>query len=311
MYSSRMPAPIPPFPKIFEIGHHAIGNLFEGEVEITEKIDGSQFAFGVTTDGTLVARSKGKELFFDNPEKLFTVALEWVTGQREKILSVCAPGTFVYAEFLRIPKHNVLAYQRVPKNHIIVFGVREKTNLIADYQQVAALAASLDLEPVPLLGRATIRSFEDLQPYMARESVLGGTILEGVVVKNYRQYCAISDYHWISMGKFVREEFKETHAEQWGTISGKNWLDELKATLRSEARWIKAIGHLRDQGVLTETVQDIGKLLTELDADFVSEEKERLKEIFWQHQSPEILREIKRGFPEWYKEWLAKKGFGS
>lgn len=303
-----MPAPIPPLPKIFEIGHHAIANLFDGEVEITEKIDGSQFAFGVSTDGQVVMRSKGKELFVDHPEKLFTEAVAWVDANRARILEVCAPGTFVYGEYLRVPKHNVLAYARIPRHCLMVFGVRERTNFVADYARMQQIAAQLDLETVPLLGRATLQSFDDLRPYLERESGLGGTVLEGVVVKNYRQYCLISDFQWISMGKFVREAFKETHAEQWGMISGKNWFDELKDSLRTDARWQKAIQHLRERGELTETAQDIGKLMAELERDFIDEEKARIMQLLWKHQSPDILRHIKRGFPEWYKERLAQQG---
>lgn len=107
----------------------------------------------------------------------------------------------------------------------------------------------------------------------------------------------------------MREEFKETHAEEWGTISGKNWFDKLEESVRAEARWQKAIQHLRDKGEITESVQDIGKLLAEIERDFVKEEKERIQTMLWREQSPALLREIKRGFPEWYKEWLAKRGF--
>ena len=131
--------------------------------------------------------------------------------------------------------------------------------------------------------------------------------MEGIVVKNYRQYCLLSDFNWISMGKFVREEFKETHAEEWGRISGQNWFDDLKKTLKTEARWQKALQHLDEAGELTKTVKDIGKLMAEMEKDFAEEEKERVKEILWKHQAPDILRHLKRGFPEWYKEWLAKK----
>lgn len=279
-------------------------------MEITEKIDGSQFSFGISGGGALVSRSKGKELFFDHPEKLFTAAMEWVEKNEGRIREICTPGTFVYGEFLRVPKHNVLAYSRTPKNGIMIFGVREKQNLVSGYERLVEVASHLDLEVVPLLDKTAIASFEDLKKYLTRESILGGTIVEGIVVKNYSQYCLLSDFNWISMGKFVREEFKESHAEQWGTISGKNWMDKLKETLRTEARWQKAIQHLQEQGTLTESVQDIGRLLTEVEKDFEEEEKERIMKILWRELSPEILRHIKRGLPEWYKEWLAKKGFG-
>ena len=49
------------FPKIFHIGENYIENLFKGQVEITEKIDGSQYAFGIDKDGQAVRRSKGKD----------------------------------------------------------------------------------------------------------------------------------------------------------------------------------------------------------------------------------------------------------
>jgi len=45
------------FPKIFAIGTDYISNIFDDEVEITEKIDGSQFAFG-KVNGELFMRIK-------------------------------------------------------------------------------------------------------------------------------------------------------------------------------------------------------------------------------------------------------------
>jgi hypothetical protein len=51
------------FPKIFAIGQDYIKDIFDGEVEVTEKIDGSQFVFGKLA-GELYFRSKGKQQFF-------------------------------------------------------------------------------------------------------------------------------------------------------------------------------------------------------------------------------------------------------
>jgi hypothetical protein len=53
-----------PFPKIFALGTMYIRDIFEGAVEITEKIDGSQFVFGMI-DGKLQLRSKGAVLYVD------------------------------------------------------------------------------------------------------------------------------------------------------------------------------------------------------------------------------------------------------
>lgn len=53
---------IPSYPKIYNLGHDAINNLFESQVEISEKLDGSQFSFGITPTRDIVMRSKGKEI---------------------------------------------------------------------------------------------------------------------------------------------------------------------------------------------------------------------------------------------------------
>jgi len=47
------------FPKIFTIGCNYILDIFKNEVEITEKVDGSQFGFG-KINGELFLRRKGK-----------------------------------------------------------------------------------------------------------------------------------------------------------------------------------------------------------------------------------------------------------
>lgn len=46
------------YPKIFAIGHKAVQELFDGPVLVEEKIDGSQFSFGVI-DGKIEMRSRG------------------------------------------------------------------------------------------------------------------------------------------------------------------------------------------------------------------------------------------------------------
>lgn len=58
------------YPKIFNMGHPGIRELFDDEVLIEEKVDGAQFSFGVF-NGEIKARSKGKELEPLIKEKLF------------------------------------------------------------------------------------------------------------------------------------------------------------------------------------------------------------------------------------------------
>jgi len=95
------------FPKILHIGDKQIADLFEGEVEITEKVDGSQFGFG-KVKGRLFVRSKGRELDLDNPDQMFKLGVEYVKSIEDKI----PDNTTFYGEYLQKPKHNTLAYDR-------------------------------------------------------------------------------------------------------------------------------------------------------------------------------------------------------
>ena len=54
------------------MGHKAIAELLKGPVYVEEKVDGSQFSFGVDENGEIRVRSKGCELVLDAPEKMFS-----------------------------------------------------------------------------------------------------------------------------------------------------------------------------------------------------------------------------------------------
>lgn len=148
------------FPKIYAVGKKEIENLFKGEVEITEKVDGSQFCFGVDEHGQIVMRSKGKQMYFESHDKMFVEAVAQVK-ELEPVLRAYKPGTYIYAEYLRVPKHNILIYGRVPRNHLIVFGVKEGGNFISEHSRLSSYAFELSLEAVPLLYRGKISEDEN------------------------------------------------------------------------------------------------------------------------------------------------------
>ena len=76
---------IPAYPKIFTIGSPYIPHLFKGSVEVTEKIDGSQFNFGLDNKKNLHLRSKGKDIYVDDPEKMFQQAIDYIVSIDKKI----------------------------------------------------------------------------------------------------------------------------------------------------------------------------------------------------------------------------------
>ena len=295
------------FPKIFQIGSDFISSIFEGTVSITEKIDGSQFSFG-KIDGELYLRSKGQQLFPDNPEKMFSEAIEYVISIQDKI----PDNTVYYSEYLKKPNHNILNYERVPKNNLIVFGVSdEKGNFKKDYEAIKKFADTVKLETVAKIYEGKIDNAEQLLKFLETESVLGKTKVEGIVVKNYFNPFLLGGQPIpIMMGKYVSEKFKEVHKEKWGRkFSSKGKWETFKESFKTEARWEKGIQHLRDNGKLENSPRDIGSLIKEIQRDIEEEEKENIKEFLWKEYDQEILRYSTRGFPEFYKEKLLKSNF--
>ena len=80
--------------------------------------------------------------------------------------------------------------------------------------------------------------------------------------------------------------------------------------LRTEARWSKAIQHLRESGELTNSPRDIGGLIKEIQRDTLDECDDIIKDMLMSYAVPKISRGIIAGFPEWYKEQLMKEQFG-
>lgn len=300
---------IPAYPKIFAIGSPYIPNLFKGKVEVTEKIDGSQFNFGLDGEKNLLLRSKGKDIYIEDPEKMFQQAIDYAVSIGEKIKKQFSPETFFYTEFLSKPKHNVLNYKRIPKNHLILFAAYFAGIGFVDYKKLKELSEILDIEAVPLLFEGEIKNDEELKRLLTLESGLGGETVEGIVVKNYGQTIFIADQVFPCLGKFVREQFKERHKTEWKEKEGKGKWQAFLESFRTEARFGKAVQHLAEKGELRFTPADIGKLLVELKRDLIEEEKETIKVELYKFFADEIFRKATAGFPEWYKEQLLKKAF--
>lgn len=292
------------FPKIFTLGQKYIANIFDDEVEITEKLDGSQWAFG-KVNGQLYCRSKGIMQELDCPDKLFNIAIDYIKSIENKL----PEGIVFYGEYLQKPHHNVLSYERVPKNNIILFGAcKNDRTFIEDYQQYAEL---LNLEVVPIIFKGKINNYDELIKLLETTSILGKSKIEGMVIKNYKKDLLLGGQVIpIMCAKYVSEEFKEVHKSNWAKENtGKGKWDVYKDSFQTEARWLKAIFYLRDCGYLDNTPRDIGNLMKRVSVDIEEEEKENIKEFLWKEFGREVLKHATRGLPEFYKEYLAKQNF--
>lgn len=294
------------YPSIYNLGHKYVANLLTVPVNVEEKIDGSQFSFGITDEGEIMVRSKGAVMIPDAPEKMFTKAVQTV----KDLASILRPGWTYRGEFLAKPKHNTLAYGRVPDRNIILFDINDGEESYLPYEAKAAEAARIGLEVVALIHSGTINDIATFREFLDRESILGGQKVEGVVVKP-AAYNLFGMDKKVLMGKFVSEAFKEIHAGEWkkaNPTSG-DIIEQIAAGLTTPARWNKACQHLSEAGRLEGSPCDIGALMKEVPEDILKECEEEIKEKLFAHAWPQIRRRVTYGLPEWYKEKLLKRQF--
>lgn len=292
--------------KVYAIGHAAIADVFDGPVNVEEKVDGSQFSFGVNpSNGILECRSRNCVVAASNITGLFAEACSVVRSIEEKL----NPNYTYRCEYLQKPKHNVLAYDRIPTNHLMLFDVEMPGQNYLTPSQRMKEAEHLGIEAVPIIAsNIEISSVEQLVDMLDLVSILGGQNIEGVVVKNYKRF---TNGGHVMKGKYVSEKFKEVNRANWRDANPTQTDIKLRIgqDLRTEARWMKAVQHLRERGELVNDPKDIGPLIKELQEDTIEECGRYIKDRLLSWALKDITRVIVRGFPEWYKEQLLKGAF--
>ena len=292
------------FPKTFSIGTDYVADIFKEEVEITEKVDGSQFSFG-KENGEVLCRSKGQSLH-DGIDNMFKKAVDYVFSIADRI----PEGMFLNCEYLMKPKHNTLCYETIPKNHLVLFGASDSTEkYISNHSKLKEYAELLDIDVIPLVYSGKIENAEELLGMLKRKSYLGGADIEGIVVKNYeRKFLLGGQPMPLMAGKYVSEAFKEVHRDRWGAEEKTaNKFEVFKQSFRTDARFEKAVQHLAEKGELENSPRDIGKLIKEVISDIEAEEADNIKNWLYDEYKGEIFRCASRGVSEWYKERLLGK----
>ncbi len=291
------------YPKIWNLGHANLKELFLDEIHIEEKIDGSQFSFGLF-NGEIKCKSKSQELILDAPEKMFNIAVQTVLSLKHLLKE----GYTYRGEYLQKPKHNALAYDRVPTKNIIIFDISPNQEEYLSYEDKAEEAKRLGLEIVPCFYKGTVDSPDQLLELLNNTSVLGGQKIEGFVIKNYKRFGIDGK---VLLAKHVSEAFKEVHRCEWkkGNPQQNDIIDILTFKYKTPARWNKAIQHLKEKGLLTNSPKDIGGLIKEVQFDVKEECQEEIKELLFNWAWPAIQRKLVTGLPEWYKEELLKSQF--
>jgi hypothetical protein len=273
-----------------------------------EKVDGSQFSFG-NLDGELFMRSKSQEQSYERHDKMFAAAVEQVAIRHAD--GSLPEGVVFRGEYLQKPKHNTLAYDRTPDDLIVVFDAQRLSGFgsweYLEPQQAAILAGLVGFEFVPTWEQ-TVTHPDDILAMLDRQSFLGGQRVEGVVLKRYD--LIVPQFAAPLFCKYVSERFKEVHQSDWKERNpGKEYGAILADKYRTEARFHKAVQHLREEGRLTGTPKDIGPLIAEVRRDIDEECKAEIAEALYKKWDQTAGRTLTRGLPEWYKEQLLREAF--
>lgn len=309
---------IPSYQKIYNVGHLALEKFFHKPVYVQEKLDGSQFSFRKNEDGSVSFRSKGAIIDPDAPPKMFRLAVEGVLERADRL-----EFNWVYrGEAITKNQHNALCYERTPQGYVVVFDVEIPFNhdgiVVVKPMEPRAVemeATRLGYESAPVLGCEIIAHPDQLTKYLKFTALLGGPMIEGVVLKRFPVDALFGPDGKLLAAKYVQEAFKEVHAKAW-TRGGEfrnhtagGILEQIGNRYHSEARWLKAIQHLDEAGKLSHSPKDIGPLLQEIPQDIWAEEEGAIKDALFAWAKKDLGKLVTRGFPQFYKDYLLKRQF--
>lgn len=274
--------------------HGALAEV--GCVRVDEKIDGSQISFG-KDGGKLLIRSRSRYLDLDNPDKMFALAVE----QIRRVESELTEGFTYLGEYLQKPKHNVLAYDRVPKGNIALFDVVMIDGSVWDAESVYDEANRLGFEPVNFVemsGAEALRVARSGEPPF-KTSQLGG-IAEGCVIKAGD---AVSNR---VIAKVVADQFKEVKGDR-PKREGNDKAD-IAITMANRfcppARYHKAVQKLKEAGEYTGQMRDIPKIRELISRDLEEECGEQMREELYDALRKDIFRMSLQPLSGWYDQYL-------
>lgn len=314
---------IPAYPKIHTLGNMGTDKVYQGRAIVQEKTDGSQFGFGIDAEGNFSARSKRMALDAVTLDQNFAPSVQHLLQQdvQDTLMNwyqACGP-VFFYGEAVARTRHNTLAYDGVPDGNIVLFDALIGGRWLTDWHELHDLASELGVGKVPVLHDTDEDgplSLEQIIDYANSRSALdgwslglkqgipeGGVTMEGVVIKNYEQELSYNGLPQPCFVKLVRADFKERNNENWKEQKAGGIMGYLEG-FASERFWEKVVEHARDEGVLNNSVQDIGPLMKRL-AGEVEEDKETYAQELYELFRKDITRAAGKGFADWYKVRLA------
>ncbi len=207
--------------------------IFDVEVFVEEKVDGSQFSFRRVGD-TVLFRSRRQDISPQNAGMFLGEVREVLLIKDELEESWTYRG-----EYLAKKKHNSLCYDRTPAKNVIIFDIETPVRFLPTNERNEE-AERLGFETTPVYFTGMIENMDQLKGFLDKSSILGGPI-EGVAIKPVK-YDLFDQSGKVLMAKLVREDFKEKHAHK-GSNAKNDPLQAVIDTYKTPQRWNKAVQH--------------------------------------------------------------------
>jgi hypothetical protein len=312
----RRSALIPNYGKIIPLdkGKYTQG-LFDGEVVVQEKVDGSQVSFAMECVSaerhiggkrTYAPVVRSKNQIVQDGNKMFQMVLDWVRDKAPRL----NPNFIYRGEAVTSLKHNTLTYARVPNGGVMLFDIYDREgDRMLDPSELRIEAVRLGLEQVRTFAWRKGVTIEDVRSFIGSQSKLGGTFIEGVVIKAYdkpdpQSFAQTTDAQGFLKVKLVCEDFKEVHHKDWKgrNPNGKDFVSNLVEVYGTPQRFDKAIQRMREEGKLTETPKDIGELIGRVVDDIKEECADEIAAALFKHFGKKVLSGIGKKVPNYYKE---------
>ncbi len=301
------------YPKVN--AQHKIGqeSILSGPVVLEEKTDGSMIRIKITPD-SMEFGSRRVEFNNRGIDSTFTKGVETFEqnnpigkhfGEYTEFSAV-----HLFGEYFKSEKQNTIKYNRIPKNHIMLFDVAiEDSDGRLEWcnnLEINSWAKACEIESVPVLYEGEDVTLEQIKKLSEEESILGGAKREGVVIKNrkerYNTKLLSLQEHPFQLAKNVRPEFQEENRAEHPGRGDK--VQQLIESYNTKARWQKAIFRLRDEGKLNGEMKDLKQLIPEVQTDILVEDLDEIKNKLASIFMKDLQRHSVKGLPEFYQDYL-------
>jgi len=203
-------------------GNTEVNGIENGNCYIFDKIDGTNSSVWYDEeDGCIKVGSRKRELTLDKDNAGFYAYILEQENIKAFFNDNNNKNKILYGEFL--VKHTIKDYRDDVWNKFYVFDVIEVEDTsikYLHYEEYKELLESYNIEYIPcnkIIENGNIESFtKELEnvTYLMKNGCIG----EGIVIKNYD---FINRYGRIVWAKIVRNEFKEKHKKNIGTLEVK------------------------------------------------------------------------------------------